>query len=64
MCWENQGNPKDKVLELNKSWDIDHITPIDTAMTESDVIRLNHFTNLQPLCSYYNRHIKTNKVAN
>jgi hypothetical protein len=44
--------------ELNYGWDIDHIIPLAPAETEEDVIRLNHYTNLQPLCSYTNRYIK------
>lgn len=62
MTWENKGNPKDGVFELNKTWDVDHIIPLDTAITEEDIIRLNHHTNLQPLCSYYNRWVKVNKL--
>ena len=27
-----------------------------------DVLKLNHFSNLRPLCSYTNRHIKSNKI--
>ncbi len=61
MTWENYGNPKDGIYELNKSWDLDHIIPISTAITEDDVIRLNHYSNLQPLCSYTNRWIKKDK---
>jgi hypothetical protein len=38
MNWDNQGD-----------WHIDHILPISTAVTEEDVLRLNHYTNLQPL---------------
>lgn len=48
MNWDNYGS----------YWDIDHIIPLATAITESEVIRLNHYTNLQPLGSYYNRYIK------
>jgi len=62
MSWDNYGNPKDNIYELNKTWDIDHITPLAQAKTEEDVIRLNHYTNLQPLCSYTNRFIKNNKL--
>lgn len=62
MSWDNMGNPKDKVFEINKTWDIDHIIPISTAITEEDVIRLNHYTNLRPLCSVHNRWIKKNNV--
>jgi hypothetical protein len=30
-------------------WHIDHIIPISTAKTEEDIIKLCHYTNLQPL---------------
>lgn len=62
MNWDNYGNPKDGVLELNKTWDIDHIIPLSNAITIEDVITLNHYTNLQPLCSYINRNIKRGQV--
>jgi len=55
MNWSNYGNPKDGILETNKTWDIDHIIPLSTAETDDDIIKLNHYTNLQPLCSYKNR---------
>ena len=42
--------------------DIDHIIPISTAKTEEEIIKLNHYSNLQPLCSYTNRVIKRDKV--
>jgi hypothetical protein len=58
MNWDNYGNPKDAIVEPNKTWDIDHIIPLATAKTEDDVYRLNHYTNLQPLCSYVNRFVK------
>lgn len=58
MNWNNYGNPKDGIYELNKTWDIDHIIPSSKGITELDIIKLNHYTNLQPLCSYYNRNIK------
>jgi len=58
MTWENFGNPKDGIFEPNKTWDIDHIIPLKSALTEEDIITLNNYTNLQPLCSYYNRFIK------
>lgn len=59
MTWENRGLYNG---ELNYGWDIDHIIPISSTETEEDVIRLNHYTNLQPLCSYVNRVIKKNKI--
>jgi len=58
MNWDNYGNPEDGIVEPNKTWDIDHITPTSSAINESEVIKLNHFTNLQPLCSYVNRFVK------
>ena len=38
MSWENQGK-----------WHIDHIIPLASAKTVEDVIKLFHYTNLQPL---------------
>ena len=63
MTWENYGNPKDGIYEINKTWDIDHIIPLNSASIEDDIIKLNNYTNLQPLCSYYNRFIKKDKSA-
>jgi hypothetical protein len=57
MTWDNRGLYNG---ELNYGWDIDHIIPISSAKTEYDIIRLNHYTNLQPLCSKINRDIKRN----
>lgn len=61
MNWDNKGNWNGIPTEINTAWDIDHIIPLSTAVTEDDIIRLNHYTNLQPLCSYTNRYIKKNK---
>jgi len=43
MSWENHGE-----------WHIDHIIPLCSANTEEDVLRLNHYTNLQPLWGHEN----------
>ena len=59
MSWDNHGKYNG---EFNFGWDIDHIIPLASAKTEEDVIRLNHYTNLQPLCSKVNRHIKSDKI--
>ena len=59
MNWENKGLYNG---ELNYGWDIDHIVPLYNAKTENEIIKLNHYTNLQPLCSYTNRHIKMYKI--
>jgi hypothetical protein len=55
MTWENRGLYNG---ELNYGWDIDHIIPLSSAEKEEDIIKLNHYTNLQPLCSHINRDIK------
>lgn len=59
MNWSNHGKYNG---EINYGWDIDHIIPISSAKTEKDVIKLNHYSNFQPLCSYTNRHIKGSKT--
>ncbi len=55
MSWNNYGLYNGIA---NYGWDIDHIIPISKAITVEDVIRLNHYTNLQPLCSHINRDVK------
>lgn len=60
MSWDNYGKYNG---ELNYGWDIDHIIPLSSAETEEDIIKLNHFTNLQPLCSYINRIKKRNNCS-
>ena len=58
MSWDNYGLYNGIG---NYGWDLDHIIPISSAITENDVIKLNHYTNLQPLCSFINRNVKKNK---
>jgi hypothetical protein len=55
MTWENYGLYNG---ELNYGWDIDHIIPTSSATTEEELLKLNNFNNLQPLCSKINRDIK------
>ena len=61
MSWDNYGKYNG---ELNYGWDIDHIIPLITAVIEEDVVKLNHYTNLQPLCSKTNRDIKKSFSSN
>jgi hypothetical protein len=60
MNWDNRGlyNGTEKF-----GWDVDHIIPLATANSIEDIIKLNHYTNLQPLCSYHNRVIKRDNVV-
>lgn len=59
MSWDNYGKYNG---ELNFGWDFDHIIPISSATSEEEIIKLNHYTNFQPLCSKTNRYIKKNKL--
>ena len=38
MSWNNAGE-----------WHYDHIYPISLAKTQEEIIKLNHYTNFQPL---------------
>jgi len=44
MSWDNHGE-----------WEIDHIKPLYGAKNENDVIKLCHYTNLQPLWKLDNK---------
>ena len=57
MSWDNYGLYNG---EFNFGWDIDHIIPISSAKNNEELFKLNHYTNLQPLCSKINRDIKRN----
>ena len=59
MNWKNYGLWNG---ELNYGWDIDHIIPTSSVETEEDMLKLNHYTNLQPLCSQVNRYIKRDNI--
>lgn len=59
MNWENKGLYNGTE---GYGWDIDHIIPISSAKTEDEVIKLNHYTNLRPLCSKINRYVKRGKI--
>lgn len=58
MTWENYGvyNPN-----RERTWNIDHIIPVSLAKTEEEIIKLNHFSNLRPLCSRENN-MKSNNL--
>ena len=62
MNWNNRGDWNGIPTEINTAWDVDHIIPISSAKTEEELIKLCHYTNLQPLCSYTNRNIKRAKL--
>jgi hypothetical protein len=50
-----------KKIRYTDGWDIDHIVPLCTAKSPEEVLSLNHYTNLRPLCSHVNRNIKRDK---
>lgn len=58
MTWDNKGLYNG---DLNYGWDFDHIIPISSASTIEEILKLSHYTNFQPMCSYKNRFIKRNK---
>ena len=47
---------------MRYGWDIDHKIPLASAETEEELLKLNHYTNLQPLCSRINRDIKRDRL--
>jgi hypothetical protein len=58
MTWENKGLYNG---DFNYGWDVDHIVPLASAKSPEDILYLNHYTNLRPLCSHVNRNIKRDK---
>ncbi len=59
MTWYNRGMYNG---EFDYGWDIDHIIPVSSATTKEEINKLNHYTNLQPLCSKINRDIKRDRL--
>jgi len=51
MTWNNHGT---YTGNYNETWQVDHIIPISNGLSEEEVIKLNHYTNLRPLCSKKN----------
>ena len=43
MTWKNHGE-----------WHLDHIIPVSQANSEEELIKLNHYSNFQPLWAYDN----------
>jgi hypothetical protein len=52
MTWENYGE-----------WHLDHIYPVSLAENEEELVKLNHYTNFQPLWAEENLK-KSNKIEN
>ena len=50
MSWKNRNE-----------WHIDHIIPLSSAKTKDDILKLSHYTNLQPLWAEDNLR-KSNKI--
>lgn len=51
MNWNNHGlySPIPNV-----TWQLDHIIPLETAKSVEDIVKLNHYSNIRPLCSREN----------
>ena len=62
-CWMTLENHGIYTGVYNETWQLDHIEPISNATTHEDIIRLNHYTNFQPLCSKKNLE-KSNMLSN
>lgn len=60
--WQNWDNYGLYNGTANYGWDIDHIVPQSSGLTYDEIIKLNHYTNLKPLCSFINRDIKKDKI--
>lgn len=52
MTWENHSH---------NGWHVDHIIPVSLGDTKEEIVKLNHYTNLQPLWSQENWE-KGNKI--
>jgi hypothetical protein len=52
---------KGMTLENHGQWHLDHIIPLASATTEDEIIKLNHYTNFQPLWAKENI-IKRDKI--
>ena len=52
---------KGMTLNNHGEWHLDHIIPLSLATTEEEIIKLNHYTNFQPLWADENIK-KSNKI--
>jgi len=50
MTWENHGIYRG----VERTWHIDYIIPSSSAKTKEEVVSLNNYKNLRPLCSLEN----------
>jgi hypothetical protein len=58
MNWGNHG----RYDPDRKTWQLDHIIPSSSAKTEDELIKLNHYSNFQPLKSIDNI-LKSNNIT-
>lgn len=57
MNWDNYG-----ILRKDKmTWQLDHKIPVSSAKTKEELLKINHYTNFQPLESLANN-LKSNQI--
>lgn len=52
--WMNEENHGHSTETAQRTWSIDHIIPSSYAQSLEDLLYINHYTNLRPLCSIEN----------
>ena len=62
MTLDNYGSEGARKGIRNFTWEFDHIIPLSSENSKEELIKLSHYTNIQPLCSYVNQHVKKDNI--